>query len=407
MKKLFLNVLFLNLALGGFSQPAFTEITLADMHQKVIIDGVKSAKEDFSPDFIMIGHEGQICDHACLEDLNINGGMIEWPVEGIKIRQSGNIAVASGITHHKGMDKKSKATWVNNERFTETYEYQKGKWMWVAAHYTQLQTDKAAEVEAVKKTLVDERKVFHAGDKEGMLKYWKNDPNSFVLFSGSDGGFFHMDSAGVQKAIAGFKPNDQSVGTITNSKIQVYGNNAVADLDMTVTQKNGISVKSHNIVHLEKDGTAWKVIGYSIHEIPNDKEADTKAIKTLVEKETTAWHARDVEGMTACWANTEYAMQSVYHGVMAMNNGVAYRPNTKKDAPERFKTIIEGRGKPDGSTFKNENYVIHVNGASAIAYFDQTTINGDGSKSLLYSTRYLERINGEWKIVYVGGITHK
>ena len=186
----------------------------------------------------------------------------------------------------------------------------------------------------------------------------------------------------------------------------IYGNIAVANFEQTTNYKNGTYNKEHDIAILEKEGDAWKFIGYSVHGIPKDRKEDSTAITTLLEKETTAWHARDAEAMAACWANTEYALTAVYHGVMASNNGVAYFTNPKKDMPEKVKTMVASMGKPDGSTFKNENYVMNISGATAFVHFYETTTSGDGSKRTDYQIRYLERINGEWKIVYVGGIKH-
>ena len=60
--------------------------------------------------------------------------------------------------------------------------------------------------------------------------------------------------------------------------------------------------------------------------------------------------------------------------------------------------------KPDGATFSNTGYVIHINQNFAFVYYDQTNTTKDGSKNYAHEVRNLEKINGEWKLIYVGGV---
>jgi hypothetical protein len=117
------------------------------------------------------------------------------------------------------------------------------------------------------------------------------------------------------------------------------------------------------------------------------------------------------EVMVSCFANVDYALQLVYHGNnLPTTNGIAYRTNEKKNAPEQLKAFVASMSKPNGTTFKNENYVIRISGAAAFAYFDQTTTSAKGEKQHFYETRYWEKVDGLWKIVYVGAVskpTHK
>ena len=404
MKKLLLNALFIGLTTLGFAQPKFTEQTLTEVHQAFITDALKAVAERTSPDFVMIGSNGQTRDYAGFKALNESGGIVEWPVSDVRIIQAGNLAIVTSISDHGAVFKQNNTKFKAHERSTETFEYQKGKWMYKSAHYTNIQPPVANEEAAVKKALVDERNVFHAGDKDGMFKFWKNDPRTFVLASYNNGQLADMNNERVQKAISDFKPNDQSTGTIADSKVNIYGNIAVANFEKTTNFKNGTQNKEHDIAILEKESDGWKFIGYSVHGIPKDKKEEEAAIKKVIEKETQTWLDRDAEGMTSCFANVEYALQLVYHGNMASNNGIAYSTNEKKNVPEQLKAFVASMGKSDGSTFKNDNYMVRVSGASAFAYFDLTTTSTTGEKQHFYETRYLEKVNGEWKIVYVGAV---
>jgi hypothetical protein len=129
----------------------------------------------------------------------------------------------------------------------------------------------------------------------------------------------------------------------------------------------------------------------------NDTAAEA-AIKTVIEKETQSFINADADGMIACWANTAYASSLVYYG-----GGIFYQTNPKLDLPTRFKALLTG-AKPDGSTFSNTGYVIHINQNSALVYYDQTNTDKDGSKTYAHAVRSLEQINGEWKLIYVGGV---
>lgn len=275
MRFLFTLLTILALSLGSATaQTPFTEQILNEIHQGFTTNAVQTFMDRVLPTFMMIGDDGKITDAATFKTWQERGGLAEWPNSEVKIQQSGNLAVATGITRHK--PKGAPAAF--HQRFTETYVFQNGKWMMATLHYTDIQASKA------------------------------------------------------------------------------------------------------------------------------DDEA---AIKAVVEKETTAWNARDAATMVSCWANTDYALTAVYHGVMERNNGVYFGPNPNKNLPETVKAIVATMGKPDGSTFKNENYVIRVTGKSAFAYFDQTTTTGDGSQRNAYQIRYLEKISGDWKIVYMGSIIHK
>jgi hypothetical protein len=259
----------------GFAQPKFTEATLNDLHQAFVADPPKTVAEKTLPTFTLVGSDGQITEYAVFKTWNVTGaGLSEWPTSDVKVQQSGNFAIAKGITMHKPRNAKA----AFHQRFVETYEFQNGQWMMASAHYTDIAAPKA------------------------------------------------------------------------------------------------------------------------------DDEA---AVKAVIEKETQSWHDRNADGRIECIANVPYAVMLVHHGVMESTNGVAYVTNEKTDAPERLKTQMEGMGKPNGSTFKNENYVVTIKGRTAFVSFHEITTAADGKKTYGHGVRNLEKIDGLWRLTYIGGVIYK
>jgi hypothetical protein len=404
MKKLLLNALFMGLTTLGFAQTPFTEQTVHDINKRFIEN---PNNDETAPEYVLSGSEGQKITADPLRKMGSGVKHLTWETTDLTIKQYGKVAIANGITKHSFMTLNDNVTHAYHVRGTYVYEFQKDKWRKVSAHHTNIMPNEASDEAAVKKVLVDERNAFYAGDKEALAKTWKIGPTTFINASYTSGSQFYRNPEAVQKSITDFKRSESVVGTITSSKIKVFGNNAIADLEVTANYKNGTEAKEHNIVLLEKEADAWKVSGYSVHGVPKDKKEDSAAIVKIIEKETQSWHNRDAEGRIACIANVPYAVMLVYHGNMATNNGVAYVTNEKTNAPEAMKTQMAGMGKPNGTTFKNDNYVVTIKGGAAFVSYDETTTAADGTKQYAHAVRNLERIDGLWKLTYIGGVFYK
>jgi ketosteroid isomerase-like protein len=197
----------------------------------------------------------------------------------------------------------------------------------------------------------------------------------------------------------------------SNLKIRQYGNTAI----LTGLWNHSHRLKHDNNVVSYKESVTETFINqngkwlFASHQgglAPMIKAEEEAAIKSVIEKETTTWNARDTEGFVSCWANVPYAVQLVAHGVAQSNSGVAFSTNEKKNLPELVKGMFAGMGKPDGSTFKSDNYVIRVNGNSAFVHYDQTNTATDNKTNTYHEVRYLEKVNSDWKIVYVGAVKY-
>lgn len=123
------------------------------------------------------------------------------------------------------------------------------------------------------------------------------------------------------------------------------------------------------------------------------QSAEEKAIKTVVEQESVAFHQRKADKALSYWANVPYASHSYSEKGMGYVRGYAAIRNGMKSVLSRFPDA-------DKSVYKNHDYQIRVNGSSAWATFITDVLAGD-KKRQTYDARYLEKIDGVWKLVSV------
>lgn len=190
----------------------------------------------------------------------------------------------------------------------------------------------------------------------------------------------------------------------SNVKLRQYGNTGIATGIIKHSYKNektgAIRILNELFTYIfaEQKGK-WQMVSAQHSEGTTDKMQDEAAIKTVIEKETQAFLNRDATALMSCQANKPYSLLLVgEHG------NVHYFTNPKADMDKTYTTVFEQLGKPNGDTFKNTDYVIRINGNAAFAYFNQTGLNNARDPEVSHQTRYLERINGDWKIVYIGGL---
>lgn len=127
---------------------------------------------------------------------------------------------------------------------------------------------------------------------------------------------------------------------------------------------------------------------------------DEAAIKAVCEKETQSFNNRDADGMLSSHANKPYSLMLV-----AESGNVHYTTaKSERENEKSIKELVKMMGPPNGETFLNSGYVIHVNGASAFTYYDQVVTTKDGTKTNFHEVRNLEKLDGKWKIVYVGAV---
>jgi hypothetical protein len=127
-----------------------------------------------------------------------------------------------------------------------------------------------------------------------------------------------------------------------------------------------------------------------------DVEKEKEAIKAVIEEETNAFYDEDFERLAATYVQDEPIIW-----LAAYNPGYDYFVGWEKIS-SGFKEYFESES--ELSTWKEvkKNYKIKVYKESAWAVFDDEIYNSEGDlmgKSI--GVRFLEKVNGQWKIVYV------
>ena len=132
--------------------------------------------------------------------------------------------------------------------------------------------------------------------------------------------------------------------------------------------------------------TLWLscLIGYA-------QSTDEKAITAVIGDETTAFYQRKADKALSYWANVPYASHSYSEKGSGCVRGY-------KAISAGMKQVLKRHTEPDKNIYKRHDFIIHVNGSSAWATYITDIIDG-AKKSQSYDARYLEKINGVWKIV--------
>lgn len=126
---------------------------------------------------------------------------------------------------------------------------------------------------------------------------------------------------------------------------------------------------------------------------------DEAAIKTVIEQESAAFLQCKADKVLSYWANVPYASHDY------TEKGGSYLRGYEVISKAIRKYIGEHPEMATAKTVhKNYDYLIHVNGNVAWATFVTDALAGK-TKSLSYNARFLEKMNGAWKLVSVTGKT--
>jgi hypothetical protein len=119
---------------------------------------------------------------------------------------------------------------------------------------------------------------------------------------------------------------------------------------------------------------------------------DAEAIRQVIEKEVDALNKdHNLGEYLSCFANSEKVQ------VGPSNNKMTIGYAAIKAGAERV--IQNYNGKANLNTWTFANWDIRVNGKTAFASCVQTTKTAQGTFIDVFKSDYLEKINGEWKIV--------
>ncbi len=137
-------------------------------------------------------------------------------------------------------------------------------------------------------------------------------------------------------------------------------------------------------------------LGY--RSIPPNVDPDAYMIRQVIEAETTAWLNNDGERMGSYWADLPYAAHTVTD-----EQGKAYII-TATEIGQMVARLSTQKPNQPGTTFTNTDYNIRPNGNAAWASFEQVFRYPDGRTVSNLENRYLEKIDGEWKITHMTSI---
>ena len=122
---------------------------------------------------------------------------------------------------------------------------------------------------------------------------------------------------------------------------------------------------------------------------------DEKAIRTVINEESAAFYQRNADKVVSYWANVPYASHSYTEKGMGYLRGY-------NSVSKAIRTYISKHPDLNNESSKAHDFLIHVNGNSALATFITDRSSG-AKKSQSYDARYLEKIKGVWKLVSVYG----
>ena len=133
-----------------------------------------------------------------------------------------------------------------------------------------------------------------------------------------------------------------------------------------------------------------------------DIEEEKKAIIAVIEEETAAFVDRDFDRLAAC-----YVMDETNIRLTASKSHYVYHKGWK-ELSASFKNYFENYPEPEKWMQGRKQYAIKVYPECAWVVFENEGFLSAGSSSRLTGkaadVRFLEKHNGEWKIVYLSHV---
>jgi len=129
------------------------------------------------------------------------------------------------------------------------------------------------------------------------------------------------------------------------------------------------------------------------------KEAE--AVKDVITQETNCWKDSNYEGWAETWVHAPY--------IFWVNSGVTFYNefDSWEALDRRLGRMLKNRKEPREFKVERKNYNIRIFGDGAWATFDQHNFyqsNGNEVEDVSKGFRTLEKIDGEWKIIFMGDI---
>lgn len=227
------------------------------------------------------------------------------------------------------------------------------------------------------------------------LAFLKNETTSDFRFISGDSKLY-----GLHEVIAIYDHNIEGPRAFEDLKIISDNNTALATgklLHVLITRAGGDTLKAPVYFNysLIKTSGGWKLAHAQHTDIFSPFDQDRKALIAMIEAETDAYLKADFA------QNRTYHSKKPY-GSYIYPGGNFFGEVYTKAVSEYWKTL-----KPANDTVERTNWNFRVNRQSAYVTFTSTIRYPDREDFVTHESRYLERENGEWKIVGVAVVLPK
>ena len=382
------------------AQKSFTEADFKALNARYLKNPVAFMQNETTPNFVYTGTDGMVRDKAA--SLKIYDVLEEVSREysNIEVLQNGAGAVVTSQMKHTVVIKPTGKKRIEDEVLTATLVSQNGKWLLQSAVHSLAPKDVKTEEEAIKKVIEGQTQSSYDRNAEKALAYWANVPYASYLLiplNANLTGYEQIKSTYTIFMKANPTPDKSKIET-TYQSITIKGNTAFVKHQEKFTKENGVATRENCHRYLEKINNEWKLVGSVVTPMLPSKSDDEAAIKNVIIAETQAYLDGDADKIITFWSkksSDEYNSQTL--------KLLIGQPYAKNESMLKLNAAIKTYVKKLDTKVEREDFGIRINKDLAWATYTQKGIDPDGKVIKTdRETRILERINGEWKIVYVG-----
>lgn len=394
MKKIFILLMVSTLAIGQNFETQFKNMAIA-----FDADPAGTLQKNATGDFYFISGEGQKINKSTLI-ASIKGGIakMENTFSNLEFRDLGSVVSVTGNIHQE-MDYKDNThkTWAG--LFTYVYKKEGNNYTVSSMHHTNSSNNTKTDETAIKKVIEGQTQASYDRNAEKALSYWANVPHaSYVLTSLNANltGFNQIKNTYTFFIKTNPTPDKSKIETSYKS-ITIKGNTAFVKHAEAFTSEKGITTKQNCHRYLEKINNEWKLVGSVVTPMPTIKTEDEAAIKNVIVAETQAYLDGHPEKITDYWSNKgsdEFQSQQIIAWIG--------QPFAKAETLNKLNEAAKSLVKKQEIKIDRADFEIRINKDMAWATYTQKAIANGTVAQTIRETRILERIGGEWKIVYVG-----
>jgi SnoaL-like domain len=401
MKKISFSIALIFLtAINLFAQSAYTEATLNELNARFKKNPIEFLKNETAQGFVYISSVGISKD---LKNTIMIYEIADEPIRefsNVKIYQDGSNAYVEAVLKHTIVVKKTQESRTLSEGVLITLISKNSKWLLQTVQHFVLPVDKITDESAIKKVIEGQTQASYDRNLDKALSYWANVPYaSFVLASLNANltGFEQIKNTYTMFMKANSTPDKSKIETIYKS-IQINGNAAFVKEEEVFTDEKGIVSKHNGSRYLEKINNEWKLVGSVVTPMPYIKTDDEAAIKSIIIGETQAYIDGDGKKLVSFWADNKKSVENNSQFLVP----IIGQPYAKGESMQKLLDVVVPNLKKQDVSVAREDFEIRINKDMAWAtYTQKASANGTVFKTDR-EARILERIAGEWKLVYVG-----